>query len=143
MQMLPPPPNASTTAINNNTKTTNATYSIDQEKNINPTVDNTNNKTLLSIYTFNEARTEEDESSSAVLLQQHKEEIVETSIMETLFADHASSKRRTYDLMRKLVTPTTTSLNKTKDLDSMACSIVTMPEDNFEDCYVGLVRDAP
>ncbi|KAM5588187.1 hypothetical protein ABKV19_006564 [Rosa sericea] len=135
--------NASTTAINNTTKTTNEDNSIDQEKNPNPTIGNNNNITLTEatttgIYTYNDARTEEDESSSAVLLQQqHKEHILETNNLGTLFADHASSNRQTEEASNNSNNDVPKQL-ETSSQPAMAQSIVTMAEDNFDDWFLRL-----
>ncbi|KAL6181159.1 hypothetical protein ACLB2K_047814 [Fragaria x ananassa] len=116
----------------------------------------TNTKTLAnatSIYTpyaYNETRTDEDETSSAIVLQQQlkrEEQLAETNNTVTLFTDPAPSYIKSEEANNSNNDVTRQQQTSTHQLamaeifgasSSSSPSIVKMSDDNFGDCYEGL-----
>lgn len=122
----------------NNTNTTTFTNSSNNADMNSET--NSNNTTLYTPYTYDEARTEEDEWSLAALLEDESNEMV------TLSADHALSYGRLEEANNSINNVINSQLESSSQptmagiwaSSSSSQSIVKMVEDHFDDCYKGL-----
>ncbi|KAL6183557.1 hypothetical protein ACLB2K_044968 [Fragaria x ananassa] len=126
------------------------------DTNTNTTIDNSNTKisaNATSIYTpyaYNENRTDKDETSSTIVLQQQlkrEEQLEETNNTVTLFTDPAPSyiKSKEVNNSNKYVTrqqQTSTHQLAMAEIfgssSSSSPSTVKMSDDNLGDCYEGL-----
>lgn len=101
---------------------------------------NSNNTTMYTPYTYDEARTEGDEWSLAALLEDESNEMV------TLSADHALSYGRLEEANNSIDNVINSQLESCSQptmagiwaSSSSSQSIVKMVEDHFDDCYKGL-----
>lgn len=123
---------------NHNTNTTTFTNSSNNADMNSET--NSNNATMYTPYTYDEARTEEDEWSLAALLEDESKEMV------TLSADHALSFERLEEANNSIDNVINSQLECSSQptmagiwaSSSSSQSIVKMVEDHFDDCYKGL-----
>lgn len=123
---------------NHNTNTTTFTNSSNNADMNSET--NSNNATMYTAYTYDEARTEEDEWSLAALLEDESKEMVRLS------ADHALSFGRLEEANNSIDNVINSQLECSSQptmagiwaSSSSSQSIVKMVEDHFDDCYKGL-----